>query len=293
VVKLDASSDFPASRWSRLAAYVALPHPWPILMVLLATAGFGLVVTRGSPEPGRFALMLLAMFGGQIAIGVHNEYVDRHDDARAQPWKPIARGLVSPRTALAIMAGGLLTLIVAGSLLGALSLLLAVAGTGCGLVYNQWLKRTWLSWLPYALALPLLPIWVAVVFDRFQAGLLLLYLLGFPLVVAVHLAQTLPDISGDRQLGHAGLAARLGRTTTRRLIWAGTIVVAVSVALGGHVLLGAWLPALTGAVAAGMVLLAGWVATRSFPDRDDRDLFRFVTLAALCLMIGWAVAIGF
>ncbi|HUZ01752.1 MAG TPA: hypothetical protein VMU89_15490 [Thermomicrobiaceae bacterium] len=54
-------------------AYLDLPHPTAVALVMAATALFGLLATHGRPDPGRYALLLLAMLAGQIGVGTLNE----------------------------------------------------------------------------------------------------------------------------------------------------------------------------------------------------------------------------
>jgi hypothetical protein len=56
--------------------------------------------------------------------------------------------------------------------LGLVTTALAVLGTGVGIGYNVFLKRTAWSWLPYLIALPLLPIWVWTALRGWEARLL-------------------------------------------------------------------------------------------------------------------------
>lgn len=275
----------------RVIAYIMLPHTPAIVAVVGATALFGLLATAGAPPPGRFALLLLAMLGGQVAIGALNEWYDRAADAISQPEKPIPSGLVTPGGALIMLAGGLLLMLLAGAPLGVASFGVLLLGTGSGLLYNLWLKRTPFSWLPYLVALPLVPTWAWLTLDRFEPRLLLLYPLGGLLVVAVHLAQTLPDIAGDRARGERGLAATLGRARALRLLWlaggASVAVVAAGAMLFGH------RPAL-GLLAAGLVmllLLAAALAHRRAPQRIEPRLFELLAVCAVLLGAGWVAAV--
>ncbi|MBX6342788.1 MAG: UbiA family prenyltransferase, partial [Thermomicrobiaceae bacterium] len=184
---------------------------------MLATALFGLLATGGHPDPRRYALVLLTMLAGQLAIGALNELRDRDLDAQTKPHKPIPAGLVSPRAALGITVAALALMLATGALLGPLPLLVAAIGTGAGLAYDLGLKRTRWSWLPYLVALPLLPTWVWLALARPEPRLLLLYPIGAPMVLAVHLAQSLPDAESDRAGGAGTLVARLGRRRAWRL----------------------------------------------------------------------------
>lgn len=277
---------------ARARAFLELPHPWAVLIVMLATAILGLLATGGHPEPGRYALVLVAMFGGQIAIGAVNEYCDRELDAESNPEKPIPAGWVQPWEALLIAGIALAVMLAAGVALGTLSLLLVCLGTGAGLFYDLWLKRTSWSWLPYLVALPLVPVWVWISLARFQPLLLYLYPLGALMALSVHLAQSLPDVEGDRSAGSWGLAARLGRDRALTVCWGAAVLAAIAVppaaaGLGGRI---------TPALVAASAVLAGVgftvVRFRFAPTWVVRHLFQFMTTGAVILAAGWIIAIG-
>src|SRR5688500_16567299 len=163
---------------AKLRGLALLPHPGPIAVVLAATAGFALLAPGPAPSPRDWVLLLGAMLGGQLAIGAVNELVDAPDDAVAKPWNPIPAGLVGVRAAVSLAAVGLLAMVAGSAAFGPSSLLLCAVGTGAGLAYDLWLKRSTLSWLPYLVALPLIPTWVWVALDAFDPALLALYPLG-------------------------------------------------------------------------------------------------------------------
>ena len=252
---------------------------------------FGFLATDGRPEPLRFALLLVALFGGQAAIGALNEYHDRALDARVKPERPIPSGRITPRFALAYAGAGLIALIAAGAWLGWLPLVLAATGTGAGIAYDFWFKETALSWLPYLLALPLLPIWVWICLSDLDPTLLILYPIGAPVVIAVHLAQSLPDAASDRFEGVQGLSARLGPERTFWTICLMTLIAAGEVAIFGAAFgkrpAAALAPALICIVAVAMAI----VAHRRGVARFDQRLFPLVAALTLVLGFGLVVAI--
>ncbi len=279
-------------RWSRARAFLELPHPWAVLIVMLATALLGLLATGGHPEAGRYALVLIAMFGGQIAIGAVNEYRDRELDAVTNPAKPIPAGWVQSWEALLIAGVALAVMATAGAALGILPLLLVCLGTGAGLLYDLWLKRTVWSWVPYLVALPLVPIWVWISLARFQPLLLFLYPLGALMALSVHLAQSLPDVEGDRAAGSLGLAARLGRGRALTACWGAAVIASVGIPPAAAGLGGSITPAL---VAAAVVLIGAAfsiVRYRFAPTWVIRHLFQLTTTGAVILAVGWILAIG-
>jgi 4-hydroxybenzoate polyprenyltransferase len=244
------------SRWAVARAWWRLPHPLPILVVLAATTGFALLARRGWPDLAELARLLGAMLGGQLAIGAVNELADLDLDRVAKPDKPLASGLVSERAARRLAGAGLVAMVVLGAPFGPAALALLALGTGLGLAYDLWFKRTALSWLPYVLALPLLPLWVWTALVGFDPMLALLYPLGAAAAVGVHLAQALPDAASDRAAGLDNAVSRLGER--------GALAVALLCALTAPVVAGSTALLLPGALANPAVVLAGAGAATGF-----------------------------
>jgi 4-hydroxybenzoate polyprenyltransferase len=167
--------------------------------------------------------LLLAMFGGQLAIGATNELVDLPFDTIGKPTKPLPSGDVSIHGAQMMVSGGLIMMILFGLRFGIPAFALLALGTGLGVAYDLWFKRTAWSWLPYLLALPLLPVWVFAALGKPEPGLLLLYPLGALAVIGVHLAQALPDATIDRQAGLDTVTSRSGEVRTFILAWLATL----------------------------------------------------------------------
>ncbi len=209
---------------SRAVAYITLPHFTPLATVVAVTGLLALIIAGSSLEAGELGRMMLAMLGGQIVVGVANELVDAEDDRLTKPSKPIPAGLVSQRGAMALGGAGFALMVAAGVSLGPASFLILLAGTGIGVAYSLWFKRSRFAWLPYLIALPLIPVWVAVTLDRFEPALLLLFPLGGLAGLAVQLAQSIPDIEPDRAAGIDSLTTRLGEQRALSLCWASMLV---------------------------------------------------------------------
>lgn len=243
-----------------LRGYLVLPHAVPIVVAMAATAGFGLIATEGSPGVGPMVWLLGAMFGGQLAIGAVNELVDADLDAISKPEKPIPAGLVSRRGAWSVAITGLVLMTVCSLRFSAPAFLICGLGTGIGIAYSLWFKRTIWSWIPYLVALPLLPIWVWTALSSVEPGLFAIYPIGAVAVIAVHLAQSLPDVEADRKAHVKTLAVVLGSLVARNLSW-GMTIVAAGLAVG----------------------LAPWLTSRA--------LFVWLGAAIACILVGVNAAI--
>jgi hypothetical protein len=143
--------------WGRtVRGYLLLPHLAPVLVVELATAAFAIIAWGGVPPAQLLGSLLLAMLGGQLAIGATNELIDLPFDTVGKPWKPLPSGDVSIRGARAMVIVGAIMMVTFGWRFGILAFALLAAGTTLGIAYDLWFKRTVWSWLPYLLvaALP-------------------------------------------------------------------------------------------------------------------------------------------
>ncbi|HKG27299.1 MAG TPA: UbiA family prenyltransferase [Thermomicrobiales bacterium] len=273
-------------------AYLRLPHAVPILVVLASTAAFAVLAANGLPPRGQFVNLLLAMLGAQIAIGTVNELVDADTDARVKPHKPIPSGLVSVRAAWLLVAGSLALMAAFGARLGSTSLVLCAVGTALGIAYSLWFKRSVLAWLPYLVALPLLPIWVFASLGVYDARLLMLYPLGVFAVIGVHVAQSLPDVAADRAAGIRNLTTALGE---RRALAVCLGAIALSALLASSEAAiwedGATIVYVTSASIVGLVLL-NVVLYLSHPRAGVMACFPCVAVATAGLGLAWVLAVG-
>lgn len=197
----------PAARW----VVLELLHPTPSLLTTVAAVGFAWIFGIG-PRDQRFWSIAAIMLMVQISISALNDWADADLDQRAGRRRPIPLGLVSRGAALTVAvvsAVGAFLLCVLSNL-GPIALLIVGLGTACGWAYDLWLKTTPLSFVPFAIAFPLMPFWIGLLAGRPLTPLLVLFLGGSPLAVAIHLADAIPDRDRDRAAGLTTLAVSLG-----------------------------------------------------------------------------------
>lgn len=284
----------PSHSWSRsVRGYLLLPHLGPVLVVEAATAAFATIAWGGLPPTRLLLPLLLAMLGGQLVIGATNELVDLPFDTKGQPWKPLPSGDVSIRGARTMVVGGLVLMVAFGATFGLTAFALLTMGTGLGLAYDLWLKRTAWSWLAYLLALPLLPIWVFTALGRPEPRLALLYPLGALAAVGVHFAQALPDVTIDREAGFRTATSRLGGPPTFLAAW---LMIFTAPAL-------AWIAAtqfggarstdlIEIAAGIGVALLVGNLVLLAVDQQlGVRACFPLVALATLCNGLAWTMSV--
>jgi 4-hydroxybenzoate polyprenyltransferase len=213
----------------RVGGYVRLLHAFPVAMNGVAAAAFACLAARGWPGWRALLLIVAAIVGSQATVGVVNDLRDRDLDAVAKPHKPLVAGRVSVRGAYVIGAAMLLVALVAGGALGVTSFFLVIAMTAAGLIYDLWLKRTAVSFLPYILGMPILPIWAWICVRPAPSRLWLTYPLGVLIGFGLHLANALPDAERDAAGGVRGVVQVVGARVALALC-IGAFVVALVLA---------------------------------------------------------------
>jgi 4-hydroxybenzoate polyprenyltransferase len=271
-----------------LGARLRLAHPFPSLLngaVVLAMA----LVAGGTPETAlRLAVAMTLL---QVAIGTLNDVVDAPRDAGRTPLKPIPAGLVPIRLAKAVSVvvavGGLLLVTPSGT--G--TVVVAAVGLGCGVVYDLALSRTAISWLPLAIALPLVPIyaWLGA-----TGALPLTLFVIVPMAVlaggGLAIGNALVDAEADRASKRATIAVAIGTAAAWRLhaLTLGSAVVMAVVLLpaGGS-------PASLPAIAAGAVGLgAGILLVLAGTAFRRRLAWQLEAAGVASIGVGWILAIA-
>lgn len=160
---------------------------------------------------GLAAAAALAMTLLQLGIGTLNDVVDAPFDAGRKPGKPIPAGLVA-RPLAGGLAGGLLatgTAIAAArsTALGGL----AVVVVAIGVVYDLRLKGTVWSWLPFAVGIPILPVfgWLAAR-STLEPFFAILVPAAMVAGAALAIANAFVDVERDRAAGRTSAASALG-----------------------------------------------------------------------------------
>ena len=130
-------------------------HPLPSAAV--TTCATVLTAAAGN-RAGTCVLAAIAVLAGQLSVGWSNDRIDVHRDRRVEhEGKPLAAGQVPLSVVDAALVASVIVTCVFSLLLGWRAGGLHLAAVAVAWLYNAWLKRTWLSWLPYALAFGSLP----------------------------------------------------------------------------------------------------------------------------------------
>jgi 4-hydroxybenzoate polyprenyltransferase len=277
------------SRLDSWIGAVRLVHVFPSITVIAGSTVLMFVAHRGVPGIGVLLRGVTVVTTSQIAVGALNDFIDRGDDARTQPEKPLPSKQTSTGVAKAMVIGGIVMCCTLALTFGLGSLGLVAIGLGSGLAYDLRLKRTPFSPITYMVSFLALLTWVWLVAGTLTWSVLIVYPFGACLLLAAHLANALPDAKTDAALGQRGLAVVLGprRALTVVLVVSGSAAIcALAFCIVEHASLGV-IFSLMGGV---LVLSAAWPTRR--PDLDRAALqaiFRRIApaialIAASCLL---------
>lgn len=213
---------------STARALVRASHPEPgiavtTLAVLLAISMDGSART--------VVLLAVAAYTGQLSVGWSNDMIDIERDRVAERRdKPLATGVLHARTVRAAIAVALVLTVATSLAIGLLPGLLHLGLVATSWSYNMVLKRTLLSWLPYAVCFGMLPVVVSIAATG-DASPGWMPVAGSLLGVGAHLINAVPDLEGDDRTGVRGLPQRLGARRSLDiatvLMLAGSIVTVV------------------------------------------------------------------
>jgi 4-hydroxybenzoate polyprenyltransferase len=238
-----------------IGAYLRASHLVPAASVTALVGGAAVARGGGAIE---VMLALIATAASQLSVGWSNDYLDREEDrAAGRVEKPLVAGGIRPEALwLGAWIAGAAAVGVAAALGIAAALVMATA-VAAAWAYNLGLKRTPLSWLPYAVSFGLAPVfvWLAV------SGTLppgWVPAVTAALGVAGHLTNVLPDIEVDRAARPTrGLPHVLGPARSLMLA-AGLLAGAVAVVLWASAPVSA--AAIFAAAASGVLVAAVVVA---------------------------------
>jgi 4-hydroxybenzoate polyprenyltransferase len=270
----------------RAGGYFRLLHPFPVAMNAVAAAAFACLAAGGWPGWRPVLLIIAAIVGSQATVGVVNDLRDRDLDAVAKPYKPLVSGRVSVAGAYVLGSVTLSVALITGAMLGVISFLLVIAMTAAGLIYDLWLKRTALSFLPYVMGLPLLPIWAWICVRPAPPRLWLTYPLGVLIGCGLHLANALPDAERDEAGGVRGVVQVVGQRAALTLCFG---CFAVTLVLAVVLTRGAWdgVTLVLFAVAAVLLVVAVVSALVQPTVATLQRNWGLLICCAICITAGW------
>jgi 4-hydroxybenzoate polyprenyltransferase len=204
----------------------------------------------------------VSMTALQVSIGSVNDIVDAPRDCGRTPPKPIPGGLVSPAQAWGVAIGGAALGLALAVPSGAATVILALVVLAIGYAYDLVFKGTAWSWLPFAIGIPLLPVfgWLGA-----TGGIPSSFTILLPVAViagaGLAVANARADVERDTGAGVESVATRLGleRAWAVNAALLGVVVLLAAVTLVNH---GAPALAMLGALGAGVVIGIGVVLGR-------------------------------
>jgi 4-hydroxybenzoate polyprenyltransferase len=234
---------------------------------------------------GRSALLAAAVLCGQLSVGWSNDAIDAPLDIHANRRdKPIVTGAIS-RAAVAWGAGIALAADVPLSLaLGWKAGVAHLAAVALAWSYNLGLKRTVISFLPYALAFALLPVVVAAMLPGAPLARVALIVAGAGCGTAAHFANTVGDSVEDAMTGVRGLPQRVGPGASTVIAGGFVAIVSVLIAAGAN-------PLTVGAAIIDLAIAAALPLALRVPTAR-RLAFRLVIGAVAVLVVAFVVSGG-
>jgi geranylgeranylglycerol-phosphate geranylgeranyltransferase len=208
----------------------------------------------------------------QASIGALNDLIDAPADAGRKPGKPIPRGLVTPTEArlLVGLAAGLGVVLagLSGPGLALLALLILTVGFG----YDLRAKGTAWSWVPFAVGIPLLPVfgWYGVT-GSLPPAFAILVPTAVAAGTALAIANARADLERDVEAGSDSVAIRLGLSRAW-MVEAALLGSVTVVAIGSVWLWRGWAIEPAATIGAGAIVGAGLLIGRSgaSPARRER-----------------------
>lgn len=268
---------------------VRLVHPFPSILDGLVVAAVALLAGGGPVVAIRLAASMTAL---QFAIGALNDIVDARADAGRVPAKPIPGGLVTVaatrRAVVLFVAIGLWL----APPIGPWMLLLGLLGLAIGFAYDLFAKGTPWSWLPFAIGIPLLPVYgwfgASGALPSFFAALVPMAVLAG---AALAIANARADLDTDAKVGARSVATMLGPD---RSWWADAVLMTAAIVIGvafiGRTGWGVPSYPLVGAGIA--IMFAGLALGRRHDRRARTRAWEAQAVGAAIAAVGWIAAMA-
>jgi 4-hydroxybenzoate polyprenyltransferase len=274
---------------ARIGGLIRLTHPFPSL---LDGAVVGAVAALAGADGPTVLRLGVAMSALQVSIGAVNDVMDAGSDAGRKPGKPIPAGLLSPALGRAVAAIAAVVGVALAVPSGLATVVLAVVVLGIGYGYDLRFKGTAWSWVPFAVGIPLLPVfgWLG------AAGSLPgIFAVLLPVAVlagtALAIANARADAERDAAAGLDSVAVRLGLERAW-LLHAALLALVVGAALVTLAASEASTVALLGAAGAGFVLALGVVLGRAGDSAQRERAWEIEAIGVAVLAAVWLAAVA-
>lgn len=271
-------------RGGRAKAWLFLTHPGPSLLVTVVVVAAAGLLARRVPSERTAVGLVLVMLPAQFGIGALNDWADAGSDRVSKPFKPLARGLVGRRAALAFAGVMMAVSVGAAAWLGVDVLLVDLLGLSAGVAYDLALKRTRAAVLAWWAGITAVPLLAMVITGRFRGGLDSVPLCGL-VALALLIANGLPDRDGDRAAGGRTLPAVVGENGSRVVMGWSLLAAAIEV-----LIMATRLDEGAGAFLAGALLVIS-VGLAGVGARGRRLVFPALAALVAVAAVSWLAAL--
>ncbi len=267
-----------------MGGLIRLTHPFPCLLDGLVVAA---VATVAGADPTTALRLGVAMTALQASIGALNDIVDAPRDEGLKPGKPIAAGLIPPLLAWTVVFAAAALGLGLSAPSGAATTGLAVVVLAIGYGYDLVVKGTVWSWFPFAIGIPLLPVfgWLGT-----MGGLTGSFAVLLPVAVvagaALAVANSRADAERDAAAGVESVATRLGPERSWAL-HAGLLAAVVGLAIVTLVAGAASSAALLSAIGAGLVIGLGVALGRRANSAGRERAWELEAVGVALLAAAW------
>ena len=227
----------------------------------------------------------------QFGIGTVNDIVDAPRDAGRKTGKPIPAGLVSSSAAGVLAIACFATGLVLATTVSIPTGLLGVFGIAIGLAYDLRLKGTAWSWLPFAVGIPILPVfgWFGVT-GTLPAAFLVLLPAAVAAGAALAIGNALVDIERDGEASVSSIAIALGPARAWRVA-AAILASILAAAVGSAAVAGGGLVAITAITVAGSIPILAAIGSRAASSAARERAWQAETIGLALLAAVWLATV--
>lgn len=231
------------------------------------------------------------MIALQASIGALNDLIDAPHDAGRKPGKPIPAGIVSAEAARVVVVGAAVVGVALAAPSGPATVALSVLVLGVGYGYDLRFKGTAWSWLPFAVGIPLLPVfgWLGTT-GRLPASFAILLPAAVLAGAGLAVANARADAERDAAAGLDSVALRLGpdRSWAVHVVLLGAVVAAaIGTAAAGRA---AAPPAVAGLASATLVIGIGAILGRGGDSARRERAWELEAIGVGLLAAAWLAA---
>ena len=233
----------------------------------------------------------VSMTALQASIGALNDLHDAPEDVGRKPGKPIPAGLVGVAFARAVVLGGAAVGLALGAVVHPWIGLLGVVVLAIGYGYDLLAKGTAWSWLPFAVGIPILPIygWLGAT-GSLPAFFIALAPMAVLAGAALAIANARADLERDLGAGTVSVATSLGLEGSWRL-HAGLWGAAITVALGWAVFRGVGLAQIAPVLAGAGLIAAPVIWSRERDPAGRERAWEFEAVATALALLAWLASV--